>query len=440
MVNYIVFSPTFLNWILALSYSIFTIIGIYFFWNFKRLNPIIWFSIFQWLIATGSILLVDLNIESHRFYVFLFFIAYSVYITSAIFLWRYSNISSSYIAFWSRNAEKDNLDTKFIVFAIFLVSTGITIIYYSNVGYNIFLNIILGVAIDDYATLRLESYSGDNYYAPGYVNQFKNVLLPVTLSIICVWQIVENKKKRFYLYSILGLILAIVALLGTGQRAFFAYSAIAFFFGFIALKDLKWRSIIIPAISGLLIFSLMSSLYKVNTINENGNLVLEAVGKSFERFFYTEQEGALTSFEYLYNQDKVYMTETFQEIRGVFPGQKGSFLMHHLFGLRHGTTRGTETYVTAAGFYYNGGLFAVSIFFIFLAIIHFYIYRSFLSGRRTVARIFIYGALIFYTSKTVSGGIMTMVNSGVLTLVLLLMLSKIKINLKDAFLSTSKTL
>jgi hypothetical protein len=128
MVNYIIFSPTFLNWILALSYSILTIIGIYFFWNFKRLNPIIWFSIFQWLIATGSILLVDLNIESHRFYVFLFFIAYSVYITSAIFLWRYSNMSSSYIAFWSRNVEKDNLDTKFIVIAIFLVSTGITII------------------------------------------------------------------------------------------------------------------------------------------------------------------------------------------------------------------------------------------------------------------------------------------------------------------------
>ena len=153
MVNYIVFSPTYLNWVLTLGYTVLTIIGIYFFRNYKRLNPIVWFSIFQWLIASGSIMLVDLNIESHRFYVLLFFIAYLTYISAALFLWHHSKISLKYSEFWRKEVNIDTFDIKFIVFSIFLLSVGVTIFYYTKVGYNVFLNIILGVTIEDYATL-----------------------------------------------------------------------------------------------------------------------------------------------------------------------------------------------------------------------------------------------------------------------------------------------
>lgn len=435
MVNYIVFSPTYLNWVLTLGYTVLTIIGIYFFRNYKRLNPIVWFSIFQWLIASGSILLVDLNIESHRFYVLLFFIAYLTYISSALFLWHHSKISLKYSEFWRKEVNIDTFDIKFIVISIFLLSVGVTIFYYTKVGYNVFLNIILGVTIEDYATLRLQTYSGDDYFAPGYVNQFKNVLLPVTLSIICAWNFLEKKKKTFYIYLIFGSMFCVVALLGTGQRAFFAYSVVALFFGIVAFKDLKWRSIVVPSILLFSLFTLMSSFYKFDAMDQNENIILESTSQSLERFFYTEQEGALKSFEYLYSQDKAYMTETLQQIRGMIPGQKGSFLEHYLFSLRHGTTRGTETYATAAGFYYNGGLSAVILFFLFLAFFHFYIFYSFLGGERTVTRIFIYAAIIFYTSKIVSGGILTVINSGVLTLAILLLLTKIKLNLNNIFIS-----
>lgn len=426
MVDYIQFSPTFLNWIFALNYTLLTLIGLLPFRNFKRVNPIVWFSIFQWLIATGSILLVNFNIESHRFYVFLFFFAYVSYIATALFLWSKSDISESYERFWTKKVTIDSIDSRLIIYFIFILSGIITIFYYSQVGYNIFLNIILGVTIDDYATLRIDSYSGENYFAPGYVNQFKNVLLPLSLSIICVWFLLMKKKKLFLIFLTVGSIFCIVALLGTGQRAFLAYSVVALFFGITAFKDLKISTIALPSVLLFVLFSLMSSFYKFDSNQNNENLVLDSMGKSMERFFYTEQEGALTSFEYLYDQDHVYMSETFEQIRGLVPGQKGSFLEHHLFSLRHGTTRGTETYATLSGFYYNGGILAVMSFFIALAIFHFYAFYKFLNGKRTAGRIFIYSALIFYISKTVSGGLLTMVNSGVLTLIIFLILVKIK--------------
>jgi oligosaccharide repeat unit polymerase len=344
-------------------------------------------------------------------------------------LWFTSNIDKKYSLFWRKPIELDNRDTRASVKFIFILAAAVTVFYYSKVGYNVFLNIILGITIEDYSTLRLASYSGENYYAAGYVNQFKNVLLPVSLSIICVWKLLQGHKKQFYFAAFFGSIFCLIALLGTGQRAFLAYSAVSLFFGIAALKELKLKSIAIPSITIFFIFSMMSSFYKVDSIKENENIVLQSSLKTLERVFYTEQEGSLTSFEYMYTQDNIYMTEIFDQIRGIFPGQKGSFLEHHLFSLRHGTTRGTETYSTAGGFYYNGGLLGVFACFVILAFSHFYIFYRFLCGKRSVLRIFVYAAIIFYTSKLVSGGILTIINSGVLTLFILLLLSKFKYNL-----------
>ena len=39
----------------------------------------------------------------------------------------------------------------------------------------------------DITTLRLNSYSGSQYFAPGYVNQFKNVLLPALVVIVITY-------------------------------------------------------------------------------------------------------------------------------------------------------------------------------------------------------------------------------------------------------------
>ena len=66
----------------------------------------------------------------------------------------------------------------------------------------------------------------------------------------------------------------------------------------------------------------MSSFYKFDAMDQNENIILESTSQSLERFFYTEQEGALKSFEYLYSQDKAYMTETLQQIRGMIPDKK----------------------------------------------------------------------------------------------------------------------
>tara|TARA_Y100001968_G_scaffold51268_1_gene42159 strand:- start:5341 stop:6648 length:1308 start_codon:yes stop_codon:yes gene_type:complete len=430
--NLIEYSPTLLNWIIAISYSLVTSLGILYFFNSRRINPIVWFLLFQWLIAFGSILLADLSLESDRYYIFLFFLAKFVYICTAIFIWSNTRMSKYYDSFWKKNVEIDHFDARINIKIIFLLSIVITIFYYSQVGYNIFLNIILGIAIDDYSTLRLATYSGDEYYAAGYVNQFKNVLLPVTLSIICTWTWLTKRKTSFYLLLIFGSLFCVFALLGTGQRAFLVYSVAALIFGLFALKDLKFRSLVMPLVALFTIFSLMTSLYKVNSIDQEDNILAQSMTKSLERFFYTEQESGVKAFRYFYYEDKVYMKEMMDQVKGIIPGQEGSSLEHYLFSRRHGTDRGTAAYSTVSGFYYNGGILAVISFYIILAIAHSYIFYRFLRGSRTVARIFIYSALIFYTAKFVSGGILSLVNGGVLTLIILLFLRRINLNYSSA--------
>lgn len=440
MINYIEFAPTIINWIYAINYSLLTLLSILFFKKYWRINPMVWYSVFQWIIAFGSILLVDLSIESHRFYMFLFFYAYIIYMITAIFLWQNTSIKNKYNHFFYQPLRADNFDSMILIKVLCIISIIVTVYYFSQVGYNIFVNIILGIAIEDYSTMRLQSYSGDKYVAAGYVNQFKNVLLPVTTSIICSTYLLKKQYNKFYFFSFIGLIFCSVALLGTGQRAFFAYSLAALIFGIAAYKDLKIKSLVLPLALAFTIFSLMSSFYKIQTIDENEDIILESFAKSFERFFYTEQEGSLTSYEYLHDQDKVYMREFLDQLRGVVPGQKGSDLEHLLFSLRHKTTRGTETYATVAGFYYNGGIFAVTIFFIMLASLHHYIFHSFLNGIRSPVRIFAYAALIFYTSKLVSGSILTLFNSGVFTLVLLLLICNINLGFKNIFFTEKRML
>lgn len=407
-------------------YTVLTCAGLGLFFRYRRVNPVFWFPVFQWLMAAGTISIADFARPSDRWYVGLFFAAKIAYFCAAFVYWGAMSIRRDYRRFWAQSVVDDTTSAKLSLTVILGLSLLITAAYYQAVGGNIFLKLVRGVEIDDYSSTRLAMYSGEDYFAPGYVNQFKNVLLPVGITILGGWVWVRRAWGRLAVVVVVGGAVASVALLGTGQRAFLVYSYAALLFGVSAITVLRWRRIWLPTLAVFLIFAFVTSYYQAQSIQDEGNRYAAIVSKAFDRFFVVEQTGALGAFRHLYERDVVYFREWRDQFVGILPGVPGSTLQHDLFFLVHGTTRGTESYAVLAGFYHNGGIAAVPIGYALMGVAHAALYHRFLRGRRTVYRSIGYAAAFLYLSIFVSGGPVALLDNGVVTLLILLVIRKLR--------------
>jgi oligosaccharide repeat unit polymerase len=415
-----------LNTVIALTYTLFTIIALTILGK-PRSNPVYWFLVFQWLMGVGVMLLMDINLAADVFLVSAYFLSSMSFFIGALFYLSMTPISKDYKAFFSNVIDIDKSLNIKKVWLIFLVSIAITFFYYMAIGSNIFLNVALGLAVEDFSTSRLAAYSSDTYFAPGYANQFKNILLPMSTSILATYYFHLNKKLSFRLILIFALFALPLALLGTGQRAFLAYSFAAYIFGLMCLNNLSIRNLLFPLIITFALFVFMTFLYKSDQINPGDNIVLTSIVKTLERFIYTEQEEVMVTFRHLFQRDTVYYYEWFDQLRGLLPGHSGSYLQHELFAERHGTDRGTAAVSTVASLIHNGSIISVPVFYFILGYLYFWIYHRFLKGRRSIVRVFGYCALFFYLSIFVSGGPSSLINNGAVTIIFFIFIRKINI-------------
>ncbi len=400
-------------------------------WGLKRANPTFWFLIFQWLIGFGVILLADFTLDADRFFVIGYFLSTFFFILGGLTYQYFSSLQSDYKKFFSAEIEIDHVSTMAMIKFIFLVSILVTVLYYSAVGSNIFLNIVLGIAIEDFSTMRLNAYSSDEYFAPGYANQFKNVLLPITTSIIGYHFYLTRQLIKLRIIILFSITFLPIALLGTGQRAFLVYSFVAFVFGVSCLNKIPIKNLFIGGVLAFFLFSLMSALYKSDQLNGEENFFISVILKSFERFFYTEQEEVLVTFRVLYERNIIYFYEWYQQMAGLLPGNSGSYLQHDLFAHIHGTDRGTAAVSTVGSILYNGGLFYLAFFYFVMGLIYTFTYHKFLLGKKSIIRIFAFAALFFYLSTFVSGGPSSLINNGVATIAILLFLGMFKFDLRN---------
>src|SRR5690606_35590972 len=109
------------------------------------------------------------------------FVAHAMFLSGALVAAGATRLHRDYLQFSSRPETSPLPATINLCVIVLLISATITIIYYVLIGYNVVILMLEGsLAFGDYSDLRLASYSGEEYFAPGYVNQFKNVLLPLT--------------------------------------------------------------------------------------------------------------------------------------------------------------------------------------------------------------------------------------------------------------------
>ena len=368
------------------------------------------YMIFFGIMYFGTVVGLDIGFDSDLFYYILILCFLFIYtITTIIFNIKYP-ISEKLKVFKLQPIIYDSRKTVNIFWFLAIISSLLTLLYFYLLGYNIFYLVFNDFSSADITTLRVNAYSGETYFAPGYFNQFKNALLPVAITIL-LFNKTKNKKLLYYFF----IPIAFFGLVGTGQRAFLVFTFLSILLTNFHFGKFKIKTIIIPSIIVLLIFGAGSFF-----LGRTDEFTLSStVGNLLKRIFYQEQHEALITFRYLYEIPITYGYDWYRGIIGIFPGIKGSEIQHIVFGLIHGNPRGTAALSFIGSIYHNFGLIGVIIISSLLAFILNLITYNFLKKKKNVGNVVLFSFITFYTSMFSSGDIIFLFNKGVVLFLIL---------------------
>lgn len=402
----------------------------------KNHNPTIFYLFFSLISTLGTYPLLQIYDPIDRIYFYLCsFYTLSIILGSIIGKYLFPVSNSDYIHWRKKpitieNGFYHNIIVKTTIgFAVF-----IGILYYYVVGYNIFILGLSNLVIDnkqisDVSTMRLASYNqhvGGKYLFPGYVNQFKNTLLPIFLSYLIIkYKIIYNKVPIF-LYTLIPV--TIVLLFGTGQRGAFVLTALIIGYCLFYLYNIKYRRLLLMFGSlGVLSLFLLSSFFIGRTSTTDINTgVLNNIKGLFESFLYrittANQEGAVIGFRrIIFNRPIQYGLEWKQAIIGLLPGIDGSKLSSEIFNVMFGggnSIRGNAPPSTVGSIYHNFGSIGVIMVPVLLSITLQYLYYRLLSRNKSLFRIFIYISSFILLSTWIAGSPTYYFNVGLITLFL----------------------
>lgn len=416
--------------IFSASYLIFMAGALWMLKPFRSASPFFWFIVAQSGMAVGTFAIIDVNSPFDIAYSMLFFLALFIFVlATALYLSNY-NVIMDLKRFSESPTVDDSKNTKLFTGIMFLFCLMITIMYYNAVGYNLLASLVFGGGVEDYSTMRISAYSGsagtgDQYFAPGYVNQFKNVLLPMTAVAIAIWLRQSRQQILFLGFCAVAIPAVVLAIAGTGQRGYLFYTSGALFFSFVlhslGRKGLKLRMVALWGAPVLGVFLLMTAAYYGRA--DGGALV--AIRDTALRFTTIQQQSGLVGFEYVSGLEPQWFGDWLKALLGVLPGFDGSMIAHEVHAIMYGSFRGTAPLSPIGSAYYNGRIVGVILLFALLGFFYAYAYRLYLRGPRTVLRSICYGFIFFYLAIYLADGPVSLIDTGVLAIALFLWLAQL---------------
>jgi oligosaccharide repeat unit polymerase len=335
------------------------------------------FVLTQWIMATGTLLLLDPSNSADRLYAFV--------ISAPMILY----VSASMVTYWIVRGSSSRLFGGIVrgvsvyrptiaIWGLLLLSVTITIAYYQAVGYNVFelgiRNAFNGTTAD-YATLRVDSYSPNRYLFPGYANQFKNTILP-SLTLIASIYLFRTRDTLRGLIVIPLILISVFGILGTGQRgAFiqFSLTLITFLFHF-DRKRFRRRATMAFLASAPLVFLATFILGRsAQSIGQDSGFFtkIATLGRELlNRFFQVNQFSGQIGFRFTYGQPTQNGMEWIQGVLGILPGNSGSPLDGLIFKSLYGSARGTAPPSMWGSTFYNFGWLGLLLLPIVLAAIY----------------------------------------------------------------------
>ncbi|MEU4675440.1 hypothetical protein [Micromonospora sp. NPDC023737] len=242
------------------------------------------------------------------------------------------------------------------IMTVVVISIVVTAAYFTAVGYSAFIEGLRGQLNGvpaDIATLRLESYAGNAYFFPGYVNQFKNVILPSLALVLVVWSF----NRGGLLARAASIALAVAALLGlmaTGQRgALVLFLLTAMVYTFLHnRRRLPRKAMLVPLGIGLPLM-LLSTYVLGRSADSAESPIRAALNGLVARFVNDNQMSGIAAFNYTAGSPVRHGAEWLEGLAGVLPGNRGSTLSAEVFYTMYGSTRGTSPPSLWGSIHYN---------------------------------------------------------------------------------------
>ena len=320
------------------------------------------FSVSQVLMVVGTLQLVNFLDPIERQYSHVVVLGASAY------------FGASLVVHWIENRGKAQERHQYQVticrpdrtlLSLLAFSLCIVIGYCIAVGYSAFYigfkGQIEGVEAD-VATLRLNSYAGTRYLFPGYVNQFKNVILPGLSVVFVTWAWSSSQRQlSMKLLSAICIVLSVAGLLWTGQRgAFVAFTITTIVYLVLLNCGRMTRSIVL-----VLLISLPPMLAATVVLGRGDS----ASGGIVERFINDNQASGIAGFRYTANLPTQWGYEWWQSIVGLSPTNRGSTLAGEIFATLYGSTRGTSPPSLWGSVHYNFDTLGVLIIAVVLGLV-----------------------------------------------------------------------
>jgi oligosaccharide repeat unit polymerase len=398
------------------------------------LNPALLFVLIQLMFFSGLIQFTDMNIESDIVHLVIIFVGMTQFIMAATLCNIIFKTPVKTVKVWLSLPYKrieSNFQFNILIGVIIVSAILISSIYYYRVGYNLFIDLTLSVLqgqdplsmYSDVAGKRLAAYSGETYFAPGYTNQFKNVLLPLLICYLYSRYFLLKKMRNLVLALILSP-LSLIFLLGTGQRGAFVIMTMVMFIFFnasLTRKKKKWFNIIL-CVCFIVVFSFSSYLIGRSLSNLDSGLdFLKILMALPERIFLGNQEAAVVGFHYLYQLPTQYGMDWINDLMNLLPFKTQSHIniASEVYYILFGTDRGTAPISIWGSIWYNFGPIGNLVIPFIMGFIYQGLYIRFIRGPKTLFRTLIYSSITVYLGSWMAGGPDTLVNIGLATIIIL---------------------
>lgn len=379
------------------------------------LNPMVYYFFFQTISFVGTVSILDEESTVDQAY-FWIFVTAMLSSSLGIMVGNYVVPLHRILATW--NATPYIVETgrayKEAIYALAITSAMVCALYFYVIGYNVFLLGVSnlwssGTALAGASELRLATYNSavnGQYFAPGYVNQFKDTLFP--LAIIYLWSLVlvEPKRSGRFLQIVLLLALSVgccISILGTGQRGAFAI-VLAIGIGYFALiiPRRQFKSIFaVIVVLGLFLFAVSTQINGRAQVEFEIASVLQSI---WSRIIYENQIGAVLGFRlYIHDAPIQWGAEWADSVLGILPSHPGSSLANDIAQLIWGGF-GTVPPSNWGSVFYNFGWSGV-VFFPFLMCASFPLLQMrYYSGRKSLFRTLLYVSSYVLIGSWICGG------------------------------------
>jgi oligosaccharide repeat unit polymerase len=332
------------------------------------LNPDGLFVLFNSIGLLGTLIVVDTRNAIDRRYAWIVFFGLVAYTTISMVIRWYlfdhrqpltSAVTATPLNRW--------------VWGLYGLSLLVSLGYYVAVGHIVLIDSALAhVTGHQYnaTNARFSSYAVGRYFFPGYVNQFKNCILPVTtLAIVHSLWVRKLKWRAPLTLAMLAVMLVMVG--GTGQRG---AAVIIFIVATLAAAKSRWLTrtrLVIAGMVGIAGFVLQTTLLQRQAAQldaAQGTLDRIAVFAEslWSRAVLENPSAGLTAFHYTERLPSAWGREWLEDISGVLPGRGGSPLPNQVYQTLYPRGLGTAPASLWGGIYYNFGpilgLFVTIIF------------------------------------------------------------------------------